>query len=44
VGTAARHHQPATTDRGRITPVSTSRGEVHATAVKAVAVADTGGC
>jgi diacylglycerol O-acyltransferase len=29
VGTAARRHQPATIDHGRITPVSTSRGEVH---------------
>jgi transposase InsO family protein len=29
VGTPARHHQPATIDHGRITPVSTSRGEVH---------------
>jgi hypothetical protein len=29
VGTAARHPQPATIDHGRITPVSTSRGEVH---------------
>jgi hypothetical protein len=29
VGTAARHHQPATIDHGRITPVSTSRGEIQ---------------
>jgi hypothetical protein len=29
VGTAARHHQPATIDHRRMTPVSTSRGEVQ---------------
>jgi hypothetical protein len=30
VGTPARHHQPATINHGRITPVSTSQGEVQA--------------
>jgi Transposase, Mutator family len=29
MGTAPRHHQPATIDHARTTPVSTSRGEVH---------------
>jgi hypothetical protein len=42
MGTAPRHHQPATIDHGRIASVSTSRGEVHEPTERSKSVSGSG--